>query len=544
MALNHAGCIPVSLYQTMPPEQLAYIVNHSQAVVMLVENPTALQRLLPVREQMPQLRHIVLVDGSTSDAGVLTWSEVVSAGREFRRSHPEAFERATKSVRPNDLLTLMYTSGTTGVPKGVMASHRQILWLLEARQRREKIRSGDRLISYLPLAHSAERFFAYWQAVVVGLETCFCPDMSSLSQSLIEVRPEFFFGPPRVWEKLYAAMQSWLATDPAANTDAMKEALGDSRRVVDGRQSGTVSTSAMASELRRLEPELHKVRASVGLDRCRLAVSAAAPLSTELACFFHSVGLRLTEVWGMTELAGPGTWSAMEELEVGSVGKPLPGVEVRLDDDGELLIRGGHTMPGYYKMDEETAATLLDSGWMRTGDVAEITARGSVRIIDRKKELIITSTGKNIAPAPMENRLKQSRFISQACVVGDKRPYATALLVPEFQMLADWGRERGLTGTPRELAMHEEVIAELQRAVAEVNAHVSRAEQIKHFAVLPIEWTVESDELTPSLKMKRRVVTARHADVIEAMYRKPPGRSGSRREALPEGEALLAGATG
>lgn len=480
LAVVHAGGTPVSLYATSAPAQIAYILNHCLASVLFVEDEGFMARLRAARDDLPHLRWIVQVEGATGD--VIAWTDLRRQGEGESDRRADQFEDLARRVKPADLATLIYTSGTTGPPKAVMIDHRNIAWTVESAP---IIQHGERQISYLPMAHVAERFVGYWAPLFRGSTVSFCPDLSELGRYLAEVRPTFLFGPPRVWEKLHASIQAALGAAPG---DGQRQAI---RSVI-----------------------LQKV----GLDECRVAMTGAAPIAPEIIDFFRELGLPLTEIWGMSELTGPGSFR-IDGFRLGTVGVSLAGEEVRLAEDGELLVRGGNVMRGYYRDARKTAEMIDADGWLSTGDVASVDQDGNIQIVDRKKELIITSGGKNISPANLENLLKRNPLIGQACVIGDRRPYLVALLVLDGPSSFAWAQRHSIaSATLAELSRDQEVMAEIDRAVAAANRHVSRHEQIRNYAILPEEWTAESEELTPTLKLKRRVILEKYADLIASLY--------------------------
>src|SRR5712692_8720101 len=518
LAIVHAGGTPVSLYATLAPEQIAYIVNHCEAAVVFVEDASFLARLLPVRKDLPHLRRIVLIEGDATGE-VMRWDDLMETGRAQAASRPEAFDESWRQVGPQDLATLIYTSGTTGPPKAVMIDHRNVCWTVQCGRLEQLINTGDRQLSYLPMAHVAERFTGHWSSIVNGSTVSFCPDLAELARYLSEVRPSFFFGPPRVWEKLYAGINAPIAAEPdESRRTAVEAAIAVGRQVVACEQRGEPVPTEVAAKRAAVGGMFTAIRAKVGLDQCRVAMTGAAPIATEVIEFFRAIGLPFTEIWGMSELTGPGSWR-LDGFKIGTVGVSMAGEEVRLAEDGELLVRGGNVMRGYYKDPLQTAEALDSKGWLRTGDMASIDADGNIKIVDRKKELIITAGGKNISPANLEGLLKQHPLIGQACVVGDRRPYVAALIVLDGEVAPSWAVQNGVTfeGLAR-FAREPRVVAEVQHAVDEANQHVSNVERIKRFAVLPEEWTVEGDELTPTLKLKRRVVLQKYAEEIERLY--------------------------
>jgi long-chain acyl-CoA synthetase len=532
LGMVHAGGTPVSLYNTLAPEQIAYIADHCDARVAFVEDREFLAKLLAVRGQLPKLAHIILIEGASEDAidgaidgaidapGVISWDALRAAGRAADARDPHAFDGLWQGVSPDDTLTLIYTSGTTGPPKGVIDTHRSSLWVLESMYRVSPTLETDRIISYLPLAHASDRFLNHYGAVKCGNTQIFCAEITQILQTVLEVRPTVFGAVPRIWEKLHAGLTSAIANEPDDQRRRMVlGAIELSRTVVALEQRGAPVPAELRQQRAMVEPMFAAIRARIGLERTRYTVTGAAPTSREVLEFFHAIGLPISEIWGMSELGVVGTRNPLERIKIGSIGIALPGVELRLADDGELQIRGGLVMRGYYKDPDKTAETISPDGWLATGDIATADADGYYTIVDRKKELIITAGGKNISPANLENLLKAHPLIGQACVIGDNRSYLTALIVLDGQAAPAWAAAHGATGrTIAELAGNPELAAEVARAIAAVNERVSRVENVRRWTILPTEWTAESAELTPTLKLKRRVIHERYAKQIAAMY--------------------------
>jgi long-chain acyl-CoA synthetase len=520
-ALHARGC-PVSLYNTLVPEQAAYIANHCEATMAVVEDRGFLARLGAVRDRLPHLRRVILLDGEPGpgEDWLTTWEAVRAAGRAEAERRPGAFEDAWRQAAPDDLATLIYTSGTTGPPKGVMTPQRNVLWLAAANNRVLPPREGGRSISYLPLAHATGRTVDHWLPVVNGGTVHFCPDPSKLFECAAEVHPTVLVGVPRVWEKLHAGLTAAIAADPdAARRQAVEGAIGVRRQAVRMRQRGEELPAELVAGAERALPVARALLGRVGLEACEQAVTGAAPLDPGIMEFFQALGLSMTEGWGMTELTCAATITSLDRVRNGTVGCAYPGIEVRLADDGEVLVRGPIVMAGYYKDPERTAEAIDADGWMHTGDIGTIDADGYVKIVDRKKELIITAGGKNISPANVEHLLLQHPLIGQACAIGDRRPFVSALLVLDAEMAPVWARRHGVeAGSAAALAAHPDVLAEVQRAVDAANEHLARVEQVKRFTVLPAEWTPETGELTPTLKMRRRVIVDRYASEIDTMY--------------------------
>jgi long-chain acyl-CoA synthetase len=490
-AVMHARGVPVFIYTTVAAEQAAYIAGHCEASVAIVEREF-LPKLLSVRDQLPKLRRVILIDGEADRA--IGWQRLLGVGHAEGERSPGLFEQTWRQVTPDDLATLIYTSGTTGQPKAVMLTHRSLRYYQRAVFRvlpYEEWSSEDGItgISYLPMAHVTGRTVDHWTPMAIPSTVAYCPDRLQLFAIAAQVHPTGLMGIPRVWEKLYAALRTAL---PDASPEAVR---------------------AWPEEVRLA------VLARIGLDKCRAAVSGAAPIDPAIIEFFQALGLPLTEGWGMSELSNAATLAAPGHERIGAVGKAFPGVELRIADDGEVLVRGPLVMRGYYKDQDLTAQTIDADGWLHTGDIGELDADGYLKITDRKKELIITSGGKNISPALIEYELQRHPLIGQACAVGDRRNYVTALLVLEPEVAPAWASAHGIEAASlAELAAHPEVLAEIERGVTEANSHLARVEQVRRFRVLPSEWTAETGELTPTLKRRRRVIVDRYATEIDQLY--------------------------
>ncbi len=523
LGIVHAGGAAISVYNTLAPEQVEYVANHSEASVAFVEDEGFLQKFLAIRSSTPHLRHIVLVHGYAPE-GVMSWDELLEKGRALYAADPGAFERSWRAVGPEDTVSLIYTSGTTGPPKGVVYSHYNILWTLESAQGALAI-GRRRLVSYLPLAHVAERFTSQWRGIHIGHEVWLCPDPNELVPYMLAARPEFFVGVPRVWEKLMAGLQAGIAAEPDDARRAMVQgAISAAISAYRLKSTGQEVPAELAQAVERAQPLFVLLRSKVGLDQCSTAITSTAPCRPEVHEFWAALGMPLYEVWGMSELTGPATTVPEDDHQAPSIGRPMPGVEVRLGEDGELLVRGGNVMVGYYKDPAKTADMIDADGWVHSGDIAEPGPNGQFRIIDRKKELIITSSGKNISPSNLEALAKSSPIIGQAVAVGDSRNFISVLVVLDPQVAPAWAKAQGIEAASMcELAEHPAVVEEIRRALKAGNAHLSRIEQFKRFTILPTEWSPESEELTPTLKLKRRVIHSKYQPQIDAMYAQTPG---------------------
>ena len=523
LGIVHAGGAAVSVYNTLAPEQVEYLANHSEASVAFVEDEAYLAKFLQIRSSTPKLRHIILIRGEAPE-GVLSWDSLVAEGRAAYARDPGAFEAASRAVGPEDTVGLIYTSGTTGPPKGVVYSHNNIVWTLESARRVLELHN-ETLVSYLPLAHVAERFTSQWGSIYNGHEVYLCPDVAELLPYLLEAKPTAFVGVPRVWEKLMAGVNAGIGAEPdEAKRQMAQGALAASIQAYKLKRDGQPVPDELASVVERAQPLFMLLRSKIGLDRCHLAITSTAPCRPEVHEFWAALGMPLYEVWGMSELTGPATTVPINDHRAPSVGVPMPGVEARLGDDGELLIRGGNVMVGYYRDPEKTAEAIDSDGWVHSGDIAQIGPDGHYRIVDRKKELIITSSGKNISPANLEAVAKSSPIIGQAVAIGDGHSFITVLVVLDPQVAPMWGKAHGIASSSMsELAEHPSTIAEVRRALTIANTHLSRIEQFKRFTILPDEWSPESEELTPTMKLKRRVIHTKYKSQVDAMYADPPG---------------------
>ncbi|MCA1841161.1 MAG: long-chain fatty acid--CoA ligase [Actinomycetota bacterium] len=519
----HSRGVGVSLYLTLAPEQIAYIVNHCEARFAVLQNAQHLERFLKVKQEIPTVEKLILVEGAEAFAGndwIVSWDDFVAQGERFDTANPEAFDAAWQAVEPQDLLTLIYTSGTTGPPKGVMIDHRNVMFVAHSFDVAAGRRQGDKVVSYLPLAHIAERTTSLYIAAALQGSIWCCPDPIDLLPTLQEVKPQVFFGVPRVFEKMYGGMQAKIASEPdETKKQFVMQALDVGRQIVMHEQKQAPIPDELKQQYDMLDGMVFsQIRAAIGLDEHRYVVSGAAPIATDVLEFFHAIGIKILEVYGQSEDTGPTSINRPELNKIGSVGPSLPGVEAKLADDGEILVRGANVSRGYYKDPELTAETFTD-GWLHSGDIGEIDEDGYLRIVDRKKEIIITAGGKNIAPSNLEGALKQHPLIGQVAVIGDRRPFVSALIVLDQEVAPVWADQKGLSSTATaSLCIDPAVVKEIAQWVASTNERFSKVEQVKQFTILPNEWSAESEELTPTLKLKRRVIHEKYAEEIETMY--------------------------
>jgi long-chain acyl-CoA synthetase len=522
MGAQLAGCLSVGVYATNPPEQCAYVLGHSQARVFFVEDEEQLDKALEVRGQLPHLERIVVMDpeglGDFSDPQVMTLDELRILGR--AAWDPEGLRARMQRLSEDDVAILLYTSGTTGPPKGAMLTHRNLLWTAEALGRANPLYPTDTSLSFLPLSHIAERMLSVYLPLVWGFVVHFAESLDTLFQNLQEVRPTILFAVPRLWEKLHAQLELHMQDADFLKRTTYRLAVAVGRRYALRRLRGEPVPAGLRiahglAEVLVLRP----LRQRLGLDRVRFAVSGAAPIAPEILEFYHGIGVRIREVYGQTEGSGPTTIHQGDRIRLGTVGQPLPGVEVRIAEDGEILVRGPNVFCGYFRDPEATAATLRD-GWLHSGDVGEMDPDGFLRITDRKKDLIVNAYGKNVAPAYVENKLKASPYVHDAVVIGDRRPYLVALVVIDEDHVAQWAQDRRIPfSTFADLSGNEQVRELIAQEVERVNRTLSSPEQVKRFAILPKRLYQEDGEVTPTLKVKRKAIQEKYADLIESLYR-------------------------
>jgi len=512
LAAVSIGAIPFSIYQTSSPEQIEYVLSDSEARVVIVE-PEFLENLLKAKENLPKLEHVVVLGG---EGGTSTYDELLALDPDF---DPAPLADA---VGLEDPLTLIYTSGTTGPPKGVTLTHGNLLRMQTA------VMEGvidlpdrdARVISWLPAAHIAERGANYYSAVMKGFEVHICPDPRRIIEFLPKVRPTWFFAVPRIWEKLKAGLEGNLASLPEEQREQAQAGLAAAIQKVRLEQAGEEVPEALAAAVAQADEALFSnLRTALGLDEFVAVSVSAAPIPVEVLEFFHAIGIPIGELWGMSETCGVITVNPPEAIKIGTVGPPVPGVEIRLAEDGEILCRSPYVMPEYRNQPEKTAETIVD-GWLSTGDIGTIDEDGYVTIIDRKKELIINAAGKNMSPANIEAQIKvASPLVNQAVAVGDARSYNVALIVLDPDFAPVWATQNGIEGASLEdLAENELLVGEITEAVARANEKLARVEQIKKFKIIPGEWLPGGDELTPTMKLKRKPISAKYEQQIEALY--------------------------
>jgi long-chain acyl-CoA synthetase len=518
-AAVHAGGTPVTVYSTLAASQIQYIADNCKATVAILENLDFMKRWEEIRSDLPNLRYVVLMSGAenyeTSD-WVLSWDELLARGTQRLGEDPETVNRSAAAVTPDTLATLIYTSGTTGTPKGVMISQYNAVWTLESLRRAADLEIGARMVSYLPLAHIAERLATHYLGTYLAGQVWYCPSIAVVLEYIQAAQPTLFVAVPRVYEKFHARLMGRFAGEEGIKKTLLDQALAQNAKRVDAEIEGK-SGPMLAGLLDKIV--LSKVRDGLGMGQVEVAITAAAPINPDLVKFFMTIGIPLYELYGMSETTGPATTNVPGAFKIGSVGRALPGVEVTTADDGELLMRGGVITQGYWKLDQATRETYGEDGWLYSGDLARIDEDGFVWIVGRKKEIIITAAGKNVAPAQLETALGNHPIISKACMVGDQRKFISMVIGLDGEEAPEWAAAHGieygdLAGFSELLEVQEEIAA----AVEAANETVSHAEQVKKWIIVPDEWTPESGEVTPSLKLKRHIVLDKYAEEIDVMY--------------------------
>ncbi len=510
-----AGCGLVPLYTTLIPAQIEYILRNAEVRAVFVSTMEHLATVLSIRERVPTLERVVVFypEGLEESELVISLDSLARMGDGHAR---DEFERMALSVRPQDMATLIYTSGTTGNPKGAVLSHGNMLAEIEAVEPLFEGQPGDIAISFLPLSHILQRVTDTF-AFQFGMTIAYAQSLDTLAEDMRAVRPTHIVAVPRVYEKISARILEGVAKGSPLKRRLFEWAVAVGRRCRQAEARGTAGPALALQGALADRLVFRKIRTATG-GRMKFYVAAGAPLAAELAEFFHAVGITILEVYGMTELAGAVTANLSGAFRFGTVGRECPGVELKIAEDGEVCVRGAVVMQGYWRMPEETAETIDSEGWLHTGDVGHIDDDGFLVITDRIKELIVTAGGKNVAPQPLENALKSDRFISQAMVIGDGRNFISALIVPEREVLEPWAAENGIAGDLAALCADQRVIDHYRAIVDAQMEAFSRYEQVKKFTLVPVEFSQEAGELTPTLKLKRRVLLARYADLIDRMY--------------------------
>ena len=514
LAAMAAGGAPAGIYTTCSPEEVQYIVHHSEAPLVLVENASQYAKVAAKRAELPHLKHVVVMKGPKVE-GALSWEDFMARGDAV--SEKEVHDRIA-ALEPSGLATLIYTSGTTGPPKAVMLTHENLSFTASVIRDVSAIDAGERTLSYLPLSHIAEQMATIHGPISGGSAVYYAESIDKLADNLKEVRPTLFFGVPRVWEKFHAAIVAKSADAPPARKRVAQWARGVGARVRALKNQGKEPTGSLAIQYKLASRIVFsRVKEAIGLDQAITLVSGAAPIAREVVEFFGSLDINIQEIYGQSEDTGPTSFNMIGKTKYGSVGVPIPGVIVKIADDGEIMVKGKNVFAGYFKDEEATRATLSDGGWLHSGDLGQFDAEGFLHITGRKKEIIITAGGKNITPKNIEAGIKGTcDLVAECVVIGDRRPYLTALVWLEPDAAKKYLVERGASGTPPHLS--PDIREAIQKAVDAGNEKLARVEQVKKFTICERPLGIETGELTPTLKIKRNKVSASFAKEIDAMY--------------------------
>ena len=523
LAAVHAGGTPVTFYATLAAEQIAYVAGNCDARIAVLDGAAELARWQQILDRLPGVKKIIVRDPAACPAGdqYLTWDAFAALGQERFAADPGAVTARIAAIGPEDPVTLLYTSGTTGNPKGVLLTHHNVLYEVAAAASTGSVAAEVRWVSYLPLAHIAERMFSIYLPVATAGHVHFCPQPTELVGLLGVVKPTSFFGVPRVWEKVRAGIQALLTMEQdEGKRAAVAQAMDTGRRYVESRQFGRSVPPGLEEEFARADQAvLGPIRSLLGLGEAEVVSSAAAPLPPDVGDFFAGLGMTILDIYGMTETTGAFTSNTPGAFKLGTVGRVFPGMEVSIAGDGEICVRGPITTPGYLNLPEQTAALIDADGWLHTGDIGSLDGDGFLSVVDRKKELIITAGGENVSPAAVENLLVAHPLIGQALAFGDMRPYVVALLTLDSEVAPAWAKAHGVEAISLpELAASPVVLAAVGEAVSAANERLARVQQVKRWRLLPVEWTADTEELTPTLKLKRRIVHAKYADDIDSLY--------------------------
>jgi long-chain acyl-CoA synthetase len=516
-----AGGLTVPIYTTLVSEQIRYIIDDSDAAIVVVSTADQWKKVEPLRPGLSKVRHFITF-AEEAPAGVLSLEAVMDKGKALAGSKPGLFEELVARVKPGDEATLIYTSGTTGVPKGVILTHDNLVSNIKTASDIIQFSSKDTVLSFLPLSHILERMVMFTY-MYKGCTVAFAESVEAVAQNLLEVRPHIMVSVPRVFEKIYTKVMDQVLTSPALRRKIFFWALKVGKEYGSARLAGRPTSGGLRFR-RSIAAKLvfSKIIAKTG-GRVRFFVSGGAPLSKDIAEFFYAIGLVILEGYGLTETSPVLSINTFEAIRLGTVGKPVPGVEIRIAADGEILARGPNIMKGYYKKEAETRE-VLEGGWFHTGDIGHFDADGFLVITDRKKDLIITSGGKNVAPQPIENFVKTSPYIANAVVIGDRRRFVSALIVPDFEKLAGYAKSQGIPADSMEdLVRDKRVVDFLLAEVTKATPQLASYERIKKIAVLPRDFEIERGEITPSLKVRRANVTMEYQSLIDALYRDDAG---------------------
>ncbi len=523
MALVCLGAVNVPLYPTLTPKQIEFIFNDAGVSLAIVSNTFQLNKVLKIRGQTPTLTRTVIMNekDEVRDDNVLRVSHVYERGREYEKSHPTFFAESLKQPKPDDLLTIIYTSGTTGNPKGVMLTHANLVSNIISASSVIEFGDQDVLLSFLPLCHSFERMAGYYTAMACAATVAYAESVETVRDNLLEVRPTVVTTVPRLFERIQSRITKQLETAPPARRKIFHWAVEVGKEYARAKKAGNISPMLKLKHGLADKLVYSKLRARTG-GRIKYFVSGGAALPKQIGEFFEAVGIQIIEGYGLTETSPVLTANRLDDYKFGTVGRPIPGVEIKIADDGEILARGPNIMKSYYNNPEASREAIEADGWLHTGDVGMFDQEGHLMITDRKKHLFVTSGGKNIAPQPIENHFLESKFIDQFVLIGDGRMFLTALIVPEFEILKEYAGTHKISFTNEEdLVQHPDVKKLFQTEIDRIQKDLPGYERVRRFELLPRALTVENDEITPTLKVKRKVVEQKYSHLIEKMYQLP-----------------------
>lgn len=516
LATQCVGGTSVPIYTSLVSEQIKYIVDDSDAKFVVFSCPELGDKVEAVKSQLPKVAHFITLEPESSP-GVLTFDQIVEKGKEIDSENPGNFEKMALEVSPNDVASIIYTSGTTGVPKGVMLSHRNFVSNVKSSAEVIDFSHKDKVLSFLPLSHSLERMVTFTY-LYRGCSIAYAESIDTVAENLLEIKPQIMVSVPRVFEKIYAKVMDNVLSGSPLKRKIFFWALKVGKEYGEKR----LNEKTVPKLLQFKKNLAHKLVFSKILVRTggkvRFFISGGAPLSKDIAEFFYAIGLVVMEGYGLTETSPVISVNRYDHIKFGTVGPPIPGVEVKIAEDGEILVRGPNVMKGYYKMEEETRETIKE-GWLYTGDIGYIDEDGFLVITDRKKDIIVTAGGKNVAPQPIENLLKTNPYISNAVILGDRRKFMSALIVPNFEKLEEYAKNNMIPFKDKqELIKNEQIVMFIETEIGRFTPHLASYEKIKKIALLDREFEIAEGEITPTLKVKRNIVEKKYKDVIDRIY--------------------------
>ncbi len=522
LAILSLGAINVPIYPTLIPKQIEYILNDSEAKIIIVSKSDQTSKITEILKNLPVLKYIIYMESpSTMNDKMLSFQQLAEKGQEFGNKHPDYYDQTAKAVTPDDPAGIIYTSGTTGNPKGVILTHNNILSNVNGGVNTINIVTDDTFLSFLPLCHVLERTGGQFVPISVGATIAYAENIDTVAQNLGEVKPTIMIGVPRFFEKMYSRVLETAKSGGAAKQKIFNWAFKIGAKFVKAQSTGKINSALKLKHNMAHKLVFSKLQARVG-GRLRFFVSGGAPLSREIGEFFHNAGIKILEGYGLTESSPIISLSREDKFKFGAVGPVLEkvGVEVKIADDGEILTRGPHVMKGYYKKPAETKEVIDADSWLHTGDIGFLDNDGLLVITDRKKNIIVTSSGKNIPPAPIENLLLTSPLIDQIVIIGDKRKFLSALIVPNFEAIQSFAQEQNIQYKDNaELVSHPKIYEYINNEIERLSSELARFEQLKAFRLMSQPFTIEAGELTPTLKIKRKVVEEKYADLIKSMYK-------------------------